>query len=218
MRVTDDDLKSLLPGTGAGREACPPAETLATAAAGELPEPEREAVLEHLGRCRECAEEVQALGPLAPWAAAAAGQLDEARGPARARGLWTRWPAWAAAAVVVLGLPLLIGRLQDPGPVPLRTQPGPAVRSLVPESLPLSRERCVLRWSDAGEGARYSVSVLGKDLRPLARADGLERPEYVVARDALDTVPAGGEIVWSVEARWPGGRRLVSPTFVNRLD
>jgi hypothetical protein len=75
-----------------------------------------------------------------------------------------------------------------------------------------------LRWTEAAPGARYSVRVLSKDLRPLAGAEGLERPEYLVPAEALQSVPPGGEIVWSVEARSRDGLRVASPTFINRLD
>jgi putative zinc finger protein len=216
MQVTDDDLRRVALGPASSREACPPGETLAAALAGELEGPEREAVLEHLGRCRDCAEEVQLLRPLASWTETVAGRLQEAR-PAetRLRSGWARWPAWAAAALVLLGLPLLL--LREQGSSPLRSPAGATIRSALPESA-LPREQCLLRWSDMGEGARYGVSVLGKDLRPLAGADGLERPEYLVPVEALKTVPARGEIVWSVEARWEDGRRLASTTFLTRLD
>jgi hypothetical protein len=118
--------------------------------------------------------------------------------------------------VVLLALPLAMRWRRDPGPPAMRAQDAPALRSLLPPAAALPRAACVLRWTDLG--ARYSVSVLSKDLRPLAAADGLERPEYTVPAAALEPVPTGGEIVWSVEARWPDGRRLVSPTFVSRLE
>lgn len=123
----------------------------------------------------------------------------------------------AAAAVLLLAVPLVPWR-RTPEPLTTRTQSQPQIRALVPESAALSRQRALLRWSDLGAGVRYSVAVSTKDLVPLASADRLERPEYVVPRGALSRVPPAGEIVWSVEARWPDGRRLVSPTFVHRLD
>jgi len=218
MRTTDDDLRrGLLDPAPSSREACPGSDTLASAAAGRLEEPARDTVLDHLAVCRACAEEVIALRPLGPWARAAAARFPEAGRGTRARPRpWTRWSLWATAAVAVVGLSLLLPR--GSGPPQERTQPEPAIRSLIPESTPLPRDRCVLRWSDAGPGARYAVSVLSNDLQPLATATGLERPEYTVPADALRTVPAGGGIVWSVEARWPDGRRRSSPTFVVRLD
>lgn len=216
MRVTDDDLRSLLPDRPLSRQACPTAEALGAAAAGALPAAEREAVIEHVARCRDCAEELRALAPLGPWSGAVAAQLQPAPVAAPVRQWWRPWPVWAAAAAAVLALPLVLRLQREEPPAGMRAQPAPAIRSLLPEASSVPRERCVLRWSDLG--ARYSVSVLGKDLRPLASADGLERPEYAVPTAALATVPPGAEIVWSVEARWPDGRRLASPTFVTRLD
>jgi hypothetical protein len=220
MRVSDDDLRKLLAQPAASREACPPAETLAAAAASELTDDARETVLEHVARCRDCAEEVRVLAPFMPWAQATAAAFDPAgaRTIAPRRLWWRRWPVWAAAAVVVLGLPLFLWAPRGPAANPMRAQPSPAIHSLLPESATLPRTGCLLRWSEAAPGARYSVRVLSKDLRPLARADGLERPEYLVPAEALKTVPPGGEIVWSVEARSRDGLRVASPTFINRLD
>jgi hypothetical protein len=221
MRVTDGDLGSLLADRPPSRRSCPSPEALGAAAAGEPGGAEREAVIEHVVRCRDCAEEVRALAPLGPWAESVATQLDPSGAPvapaAPARAWWRPWPVLAAAAAAVLLAVPLVARLQRAASSPeMRAQQAPAIRSLLPESAGVPRARCVLRWSDLG--TRYSVSVLSKDLRPLASADGLERPEYAVPPDALAAVPAGGEIVWAVEARWPDGRRLASPTFVTRLD
>src|SRR5262245_50509704 len=196
MRVTDDDLRAAAVRPAGARASCPSSETLASAAAGGLEGPDREALLEHLGGCQDCAEELRLLAPFGPWADAAAARLQDGR-PVRdrARPWWSRPPVWAAAALVVLGLPLLLLH-REPGRAALRSQAGPAIHSLLPESTPQSRARCVLRWSDMGEGARYAARVLSKDLRPLAGAEGLDRPEYAVPPDALKTVPSGGEIVW----------------------
>jgi hypothetical protein len=220
MRVTDDDLRKLLVRPAAGREACPAAETLAAAAAGELADDARETVLEHVARCGDCAEELRALASLTPWAQAAAAALEPARaGTDAPPPLWgRRWPVWVAAAVVALGLPLAWWAQRTPAPHSMRAQPSPAIRSLLPESAALPRARSLLRWTEVAPGARYSVRVLSKDLRPLAGAEGLERPEYLVPAEALQSVPPGGEIVWSVEARSRDGLRVASPTFINRLD
>jgi hypothetical protein len=210
MRVSDDDLRELLAERPRSRQACPAADVLAGAAGGTLADAERDAVMGHVAGCRACGEEMRAVAPLQPWAEDAARRLR----PGRPR--WVSWPALAAAAAVLLALPLAIRPPRAAAPPALRAQDAPALRSMVPERAAVPRAACVLRWSDVG--ARYSVTVLSKDLRPLASARGLERPEYTVEAAALTPVASGGEIVWSVEARWPDGRRLASPTFVNRLE
>jgi len=216
MPVTDDDLLGLLAAPRGPRSACPPADTLARAAAGPLDTAERERVLDHVVRCADCAEELRAVLPLEAWAAAAAPRLPRReRRPAAARRRPPRWTAWAAAAALAAAASALLWRAE--GPAVLRARRVALPHSLLPEGAALARGACRLRWSDAGGGARYAVSVLSKDLRPLAAADGLERPEYVVPAPALQSVPEGAEIVWSVEARWPDGHRLASPTFVTRL-
>lgn len=217
MKVSDDDLGELV-ARPATRAACPSPEELAEAMAGRVDEPRREAVLEHVAGCTDCAEEARLIAPLHEWSAAAAAEVGgSARKPARP--VWARWPVWAAAAALLLLAVPVVPRLRGtPAPIPNRAQAGPEIRSRLPESAPLRRAQPVLSWSDLGPEVRYSVSVLSKDLRPLAGAQRLESPRYVLPADVLAGVPAGGEIVWSVEARWPDGRRLSSPTFVHRLD
>jgi hypothetical protein len=209
MRVTDAELRGLLTRRADSRDACPSPEALGAAAGGRLPE--REAVAEHLTRCQDCAEELRLGAPPGSWARDAAARL---RPPSR----WKAWPAWAAAAAVLLAVPFVMRMGREPGPVTLRAQPDVEIRSLLPDGSPVSRERCLLRWSGLGPGARYSISVLGKDLSPLAGADGLERPAYQVPAEALKALPPGGEIVWSVQARRTDGLRVASPTFITRIE
>jgi len=217
MRVSDDDLRRLLTAPAASRAACLPADVLAEAAAGRLEPDVRDAAVEHLGRCRDCAEEVRMLAALEPWAERAAARLPgRARRPRAAPRRRARWPLSLAAAAAVLLAATAVWR-QPPGSGALRGRRAPPLVSLLPPAAAQPRAECHLRWSDLGPGVRYAAIVLSKDLRPLATAGGLVRPEYVVPPAALETVPADGEIVWSVEARWPDGRRLASPVFVTRL-
>src|SRR5690349_16083441 len=115
MPVTDDDLRRLLALPLPTRDDCPDAQALAGLAG--LAEDERAAVLAHLGRCRDCAEEVQALAPLEAWAGRAAGAVaaDGVRRRA-ARRRPTPWTATlAAAAALVLAASALVWRAEGPG-------------------------------------------------------------------------------------------------------
>jgi hypothetical protein len=75
-------------GAGAeGRRGCPGSEALALAASGELRERQRDELADHLGACRDCAEEYQLLTPLLTWAADATRSLGHKPPPgARAPG------------------------------------------------------------------------------------------------------------------------------------
>ncbi|MFP2933952.1 hypothetical protein ACLESO_54285, partial [Pyxidicoccus sp. 3LG] len=93
-----------------------------------------------------------------------------------------------------------------------------AVVSQVPESAPLPRERCILRWSGGPEGTRWSLQLSSEDLSLVHRADSLTRGEYQVPAEVLAKLPAGTKLLWQVEARLPDGQIRRSATFVNRLE
>ena len=92
-----------------------------------------------------------------------------------------------------------------------------SIASLLPPGDRLSREQPVLRWT-ALDGARYRVRVLTPDLDVLDEAEDLAAPEYRLPPAVLQRVPAGGRILWQVEARVPGTAAVVSPTFSVRLE
>lgn len=194
-------------------KSCPDPERIWAAVTGELPPPTFRELAAHAIDCAACSQ---------AWALArdlAAGA--ELEGGQRA-GSWKAWwgLAAAAAAVAVVALTLQSGR----GPLPLpredpsfRAPTEEPVRSLLPPDTVLERNGCLLRWSGP-EGARYDLTVSTEDLRVLVRADGLEASEYLVARDKLTAVPAGGRLVWQVEAVLEDGTRLASRSFVQSLE
>ncbi len=60
--------------------------------------------------------------------------------------------------------------------------------------------------------------VSKRDLTVLYRKSGLVTSELELPAEALTDVPAGGEIVWRVEAIAPGGRRISSEAFLSRVQ
>ena len=122
------------------------------------------------------------------------------------------WLALAATGVAAVGAALQVQHrtIVDSAPI-YRTAGTSDVEPRVPDGGRLSREAPVLRWS-ALDGARYRVRVLTPDLDVLAEADGLPTPEYRVPAEALARVPAGGRLLWQVEAVWPS-TRITSRTF-----
>ena len=83
---------------------------------------------------------------------------------------------------------------------------------------PLQRSRFVLRWSSLGADARYSLVVATRDLAPLHAASGLARTEHQVPEAALAPLAAGTEVVWTVEAVLPDGRRIEPVAFLAKLE
>jgi len=200
------------------RDDCPAAEAIFDAVQGELePEPRR-AVVDHVAGCATCA---------ADWRLAMeASEAPAAAAPTPRRGPWSAirplarivLPA-AAMLAVAIGLYAAYRAQQPVAPVAVyRAGEQTEIRSLVDATLALPRQRALLRWSPAGEGARYSIDVATEDLEPVASAHGLEAAEFLVPADALVRVPPGGAIAWKVEARLPDGRRVSSGGFLNRVE
>ena len=128
-----------------------------------------------------------------------------------------RWMPWvvvgfAAAATVAL-VPVLVPSREIPT---YRGANDVTLASLL-SATPLPRDKFLLRWSGQPEGAHAHLTVATRDLRILYSAD-LTGAEHVVPAAALTEVPAGAELVFSVEAILPDGRRLQSAFFPARVQ
>jgi hypothetical protein len=132
----------------------------------------------------------------------------------------SRWFPLAAAAAVVISLAaiaVLYWPPSDMAPV-YRAPGGEWLQSAIPEEAPLPRERCLLRWTPGPEGTVYQVRVTNQKLDVLARAGGLEAPEFLVPVEALEGVAPGARIVWQVTARLPDGKKVDSTSFLARVE
>lgn len=214
-----EDLKAAfasLSDSAVGGPECPPSEEIWESATGGGSPVRVSDVVDHTSRCFACAEAwrlAREFGVRTILEPGSAGSSPAARVPGR-----RTWTALAAAVVVVTtGLGVLMYRRSAP-PFVMRAGEEVAIHSLVPESAPLPREGCVLRWSKPADGARYTVRVGTEDLAPIALAENLDQPEYTVQLKDLEKVPPGSAIVWRVEAVLPDGRRIASPGFRNRLE
>jgi hypothetical protein len=199
---------------------CPEAARLWEGLRGELPVDERRSLVNHIGDCAACAEawrlghalqeEVQAeLGPA----------VVPSQSAARPGLTVPRW-AYALAAGVVVLLGLVIWRA-SPGPRPgesaYRTAEDAPLRSVVTSRV-LPRGDCVLRWTPAATGARYSLLVTDERLTVIVRRQDLAEAEARLPPERLVELPAGAKLLWRVEALLPDGGRIVSSTFVNRIE
>lgn len=199
--------------TSAPRLDCPEAGAIWDALRVETSSRDVESVVEHIARCFACAEAwrlgVETAGrPRLPVVS---------RAPAAG---FRMWAGLAAAAVVVLGAGLGVILIMPRGtpPVVMRAGAEAAITSLVPETTPLPRGACHLRWSSPSAQARYTLRVGLEDLSPVAFAQNLDRPEYTIPAKSLEKVPPGAILVWRVEADLPDGRHLASPAFMNRVE
>jgi len=195
---------------------CPSPEEIWDAAAGGESPARVSAVVDHTSGCFACAEAwrlAREFGGQSKMAPGSPGSTPAARVPGR-----RAWTALAAAVVVLsAGIGVVVLRRGAPSVV-TRAGEEVEIRSLVPESAPLPRETCILKWSQPGDGARYTVRVGTEDLSPIALAEHLDQPEYRLTATDLEKIPPGAAIVWRVEAVLPDGRHIASPGFRNRLE
>lgn len=143
-----------------------------------------------------------------PTTADAPGQLVE--GPAS----WWRVAA-VGGALAAAALALLVVRTPPPAPSP-EAGPMRAAETVVTSALDskaLDRARPELRWSSAGPGASYSVTVTTDTLQPVARTGGLSETHWTLPADSVAALAAGTVLLWRVEAQLPDGSRHRSPTF-----
>lgn len=227
----DDDLRRAFAAgaewaPAAGAEACPPAERLWSAAAGELPPEERRAVIDHSSRCAACAEDfrvaagmVRAAGaaPASTQPAASAGGGVVVAGPWLARPQ-SRWLLSSVAATFFLAAIFagLFGRFGGEVAPPVYRGGENDIVSLLGPAAWLPREAATLRWQGPA-GARYEITVTTADLEPVAAAGDLVAGSYTLPPAQLAALPAETLLLWRVEAVLPDGRRLASPTFEARL-
>ena len=176
------------------RAECVSPDALLAVVDGSASEAERIATLRHVGLCRACQSD---LGLLT--------SAGEAAGSVTAVPGWRRWPALAAAAIVLvvagsfaireatLGTPADV--LRDAAPTPVRLlAPAESVAATTPVNLV---------WSALPDTRRYEIEIL----RPTG--------EVVYATTAVDTVlvvPAsvltpGADYRWWVVAVLPEGKR-----------
>lgn len=194
-------------------DGCPAPERIWEAARGKLAPSLTRDLVDHTAACPACAE---------AWRLAA-GAIDETGEERieRARQTGPRWSLIAAAAAALIVAVTLVTQLRRPSvqeDTAYRAPEEMAVRSLMQESEPLSRERCVLRWSKGPPGASYSIEVATEDLTILSTARGLRESEYQVPAPALERLPQRTKVLWRVEALLPDGSRIASATFVSMLE
>lgn len=191
--------------------ACPGARTIWESATDRLALEDDERIVLHIAACGACA---------ASWRLARElhAEVASVAVPSRASRPW-----WVGMAAAVLAVGLGLVTLQQFGPLRApttlyRTQTASTgIEAIGPEA-PVPREACVLRWHGTSRGATFDVRVSDVHLEPLDRAFRLDTPEYRVPQDAIESVPAGGTILWRVTAHLPDGRRLTSSTFRTTVE
>lgn len=196
------------------RTDCPEPDRLWRAVRGELPTAEVRDLVDHTVSCPGCAEDWRLARKMATGDGASVDRSSAAKASGRR--------AWYLTAAAVLAVVVGAGLWQTPRgrqpPAEFRALAESSMRSLTPEEIPLPRGETLLRWAIDGEFDSFTVRVATDDLETVSLARGLKSAEFKVPVQDLDRIPDGARLLWQVEALLPGGERVVSPTFVNRLE
>lgn len=186
-------------------EQHPDAEELYEAAAGNVDHARRVEIVDHVAKCAECTQ---------AWKIALEVGAREAKAPVTQRP-WRF--ALAASVILAVGLVTYLVIPVDQGTPQYRQGVDPlAPISAIGSSLP--RDQFVLRWSAGPAGTTYLVRISTADLVTLLVESDLAATELTVPSSVLANVKTGDELLWQVEARLPDGRRVVSQTYVVRVE
>jgi len=199
-------------------EDCPSPETIWAAVRGELPPQALREVVDHTARCVACAEDWRLAVEVDRQAAAEASEAPLGRVIV---GRFGRWRPLAAAAALAAGLLVAVGVYREaivPSQPTYRETQQTQIRSLLPAGQALPRQAAVLRWTPVSGAASYDVSVSTEDLRQVAAAHGQTAAEYRLPQAELAALPAGTKLLWRVDAVFPDGHRVTSPTFTTPLQ
>jgi hypothetical protein len=216
LRLSDDALREAFQAVRVPpRHECPPEDLdrIRQTLAGAIPADDRRALVERLASEPGLAE---------AWRVANHLRRDPPAHRAVARPPLASW--WqpgslvAAAALAALAVAaVVLPRHRTDGDT-LRGAGNHVIESRLADGAALPRNAFRLQWSEGPPESRYQVRVATEDLRLLASVADLSEPELVVEEAILAHLVTGSRIFWQVEARLPDGERVVSPTFVVRLQ
>ncbi|HEX3556959.1 MAG TPA: hypothetical protein VIA62_27355 [Thermoanaerobaculia bacterium] len=198
-------------------EDCPSPETIWAAVRGELPPQALREVVDHTARCAACAEDWRLAVEVDRQAAAQTKTAPEKV----IVGRFGRFRPLVAAAALAAGLLVAVGVYRQaivPSQPIYRETQQTQVRSLLPAGQALPRQAAVLRWTPLAGAASYDVSVSTEDLRQVATAQGQTAAQYRLPPAALAGLPAGARLLWQVDALFPDGHHVTSPTFTTLLQ
>lgn len=214
--------------TGRPGTDCPDPEAIWEALRGGLGEREAGRIVRHTASCPACAEAWRLAREMGAMEARSAGEpaVVRVRFDRRDR----RAPRLLMPLALAAGLALLLGigaavvfmgqEPEDPGVDPgkspgvvMRTTGTESIRPKISEDMPLPKDAFRLAWSPGPEGTRYTVRITTRELETVHLAEGLSSNEHTVPATVLDDLAPGTRLLWQVQAFYPDGRRVTSPTF-----
>ncbi len=198
MTPPDDDLRSAYASLPRQAGPCPAPEELAAVATGELTEPERTRLADHVVACARCAADWRILS-------------ETHRDLSPQRGARLRWFALAAAAVIALAGAgaLILLRSERRDDAFRGTAVAPA--SVEPaEGATLASPPSALHWPAQRDAEGYRVKLFASSGDAVWDADAgnLDR---IAVPEAVRSRLQPGRYFWTVEVRLPLERQRLGP-------
>jgi hypothetical protein len=186
-----------------GSDGCPPPETLAALATGELAGEERERTADHVVRCRNCGEAAQIL------------LRTHAEAGARPRPGRSRLAGLAAAIAVAALAGVLIWRSPRRDEV---VRGGTQAESVAPaDHASLGEAPREFRWPARPQAEGYRVKLFASNGDGLWDADAGTGDRIALPEAARSRLAAGQSYFWIVEVRMPLETQRLGPyTFTMR--
>ncbi len=202
---------------------CPENRAIAEYFDGMTPEQDRLTLERHLADCRYCRARIGMLNRLQDETLVASVPEDElaaakALGKQAASRRSRKAPAWAVAALVLLGMYFLA--VQPPSDPPETRQLRNIERSesrfevILPGPGPAVAAGAPIRWTEFPAGSHYTVYVLS-DSGDVLWTERLQDNEWTLRQDM--GLRAGGDFFFRVEAELPDGRTVSSGHLAFRV-
>lgn len=189
-----------------GSDACPPGETLAALATGELAGAERDSAADHAVQCRRCSEDLQVL--LATHA-----QAGE-KVPA-ATGWWGRAAALGVAAVLVIFVARAVLAPRSPHPTEPSAERGPAsaIGSLVVpgDGAELAGAPERFAWPAQKDADGYRVKLFDSSGEALWQSERVSKPDVGLPPFQRSRLKSGQAYFWNVEVDGPLEKTRLGP-------
>jgi hypothetical protein len=194
----DDDLRSAYGALPRDPGPCPSPEQLTALAIGEMLEPERSRLADHVVACARCA---------ADWRILSETNCDLA--PQPRRGI--RWFALAAAAAVLVVVGLLVIRPSAPRPEAVRGKGAASESAVVPKAgSRLDAPPREFAWTPPAGASSHRLRLFDASGRRVWESEPLVEPKATLP-EAVGAALPDGPYFWTVDVETAAGAEKLGP-------
>ncbi len=221
MKIDNQGLKTLFranvhSNNPVSREQCPSAERLVGLLGGRASRRESTRLVDHISRCRFCAEELEFLvearrsekgliQDIGQWLDRK--ERDSLRPPLFSRFSWGLASLLAVFAVVCV---LLLRFIILPAPETYRADSQTKIELLEPVDIRVPRSNLVFRWRPLPNTEYYVLEIFDEALAPVWESGKIAANQAAPPREISGKLAAGRTYSWLVTAHLPNGDQIHS--------